>query len=158
MTTDITKLATEDQIGAALERPALLDRLGSSDLKRVGKKLCALTIELGNRSIRAERKVNDLELINELLHQRIHELTGSKPPQWSYLHKDEALRLHVFSGFSTITADTGCIVCGEEEGVLHPIYEFDFEDLGKTPAEEAAQAMLVHLRQSFIPRPKETIA
>lgn len=161
MTKDITKLSTEDQVNAALANPEMLDRIGSADLKRCGKMLAKLANLVGSRCAKAEKRLLDMELNCELLQARIRELTGAKPPQWSYLHREEALRLHAFSGFAVVQDEHASVVCGEENGTLHPIYEYDFDDLGTKPAGEAAQAMLVHLRQTFTPRnaePKETIA
>lgn len=158
MSMDITKLGTEDQVNAILQNPELVDRIGTADLKRINKMLCKLALSLGARAQRAETQLTDLDLNCELLHARIRELTGDQPPTWSYLHKEEALRMHAFSAFSIVADTHASVVCGEEDGVLHPIYEFDFDDLGLGQAVEAAQAMLVHLRQTFTPRTKETIA
>lgn len=158
MNKDITKLNTEEQVEAILGNPELADRLSSADLKRVNKWLVRLVMNVGARGGNAEARLRDMELHNELLHARIRELTGAKPPAWSYLHKEEALRLHAFDDFAVVADTHGSVVCGEENGVLHPIYEYDFAELGTTQAVEAAQSMLVHLRQTFIPRNKEIIA
>lgn len=155
MSMDITRLGTEEQVEKILANPDLCDRLGTADLKRVVKFLARLTNNVGTRAGQHQRQALDLDLTCEVLRSRIAELVGSKPPAWSYLHKEEALRLHVFSGFSTVTDEHAVIVCGEEDGALHPIYEYDFDDHGKTLAAEAAQSMLVHLRQTFTPRTKE---
>lgn len=138
-----------DKLEEIIRNPDLLDRLGSSDLKRVGKFLARTLVTVGNRADATERSNLSLQI-------RLLEVTGGNPPDWSYLHADEAMNLHVFTGFSAVKSDTSWVVCGEENGVLRPIYEYDFEDYGTTEAESRARLMLVHLRQTFIPRTKET--
>lgn len=155
MSKDITKLSTEEQAELALANPQLLDRLGSSDLKRLGKLLVRLLHNVGAASEQRKSQCEDLELNCEILRIRVLELTGTRPPDWSYVHKEEALRLHAFTGFFSVDDENSCVVCGEEAGVGHPIYEYDYDDLGRAQAAEAARLMLVHLRQTFLPRKKD---
>lgn len=147
------KLEFADALKEVVANPNLLDRMGSADLKRIGKGLANALINVGNRAGAAEEAWQQ-SLI------RLLELTGGQPPSWSYLHREEALRMHLFVRFEVVQDDHAWVTCGSEDGeVLHPIYEFDFKEFGLMEAETRARNMLVHLRQSFTPRtstPKET--
>ena len=141
------KMDLADTLKEVVANPNLLDRMGSADLKRVGKALSKTLINIGNRAGAAEEAWQQALI-------RLLEMTGGQPPTWSYLHREEALRMHLFTGFEVIQDDHAWVTCGCESGsVLHPIYEFDFEEFGPAGAETRARNMLVHLRQSFTPRP-----
>lgn len=131
-----------------IRNPNLVDRMTSADLKRVVKHLQQTVLLVGQRASVAELSYNQLLA-------RLLEITGGEQPMWSYLHRDEALRLHTFTGFNVVQDAQSWVVCGEENGVLHPVYEYDLEDFGTTVAESRARLMLSHLRQTFQPRTKD---
>lgn len=147
---DTSRLSWEDLLKQIVRNPNLLDRMGSADLKRVGKMLCQTIEKVGIRAAHAEQNLDQVTA-------RCLELTGGRPPAWSYLHEQEAHRLHEFTGFTTLLSEETWIVCGDDPdgNTMHPIYEYDLADFEPGQAESQARIMTAHLRQTFCPRTKE---
>lgn len=149
MKKDISQMTVEDQVQQILIDPKAADSLTSSTLKKIIKGMAQVILGLGSRLQSAEDNYERTLL-------RLLEVTGGMHPEWSYIHKEEANRLHAFTSFSLMPDETGILVCGHEDGKLYPIYEFDFSDFGGTEgAHKPARLMLAHLRQTFLPRVKE---
>lgn len=129
--------------------PSLLDRMGSSDLKRAGKMLVGALNRVGERAARAEQ---DLARVTA----RNLELTGGRPPSWSYLHREAVELLHEYTGFEARRTSNAWTVFGiDSAGGSHALYEYDFAGLGMTQSASASRLMVSHLRQSFLPRTQE---
>lgn len=145
--TDLNKMDWNQKIQAVLDNPNLLDRMGSADLKRVGRQLVSLVMNVGKRAALAETSSNKMTA-------RILELVGGCVPDWSYVHPEEACRLHEFQAFEVIKDEAAWLVCGLEQqgGLSVAIYEYDVADHGDAHAESKARLMASHLRLTFQPR------
>lgn len=144
--TDATRDVWAEKLKEIVGNPNLVDRMGSADLKRVCKLLAQTIMKVGQRAADAECTVG-------LLQFRVQELTGRRPPEWSYLHKEEVQHLHEFTSFTVEKAEHAYVVCGAEptENTMHPLYEYDLEDFAED-AESRARVMCAHLRETFLPR------
>ena len=143
MTTDWTEKVT-----AVMQNPRRLELMTKQELKDCCKGLISTVLAVGQRCGQAEADLN---------RQTAWALTmvGAEPGKWSYLHRDEVLRLAEFTGFELGKNEASWLVCGETENTLTAIYEYDEEEFPNGEAESLARRMLVHLRQSFQPRKSE---
>lgn len=137
-----------------LTQPSLLDRLDSPTLKAVGKTIVSVLIAVGNRAGQVE------EAHGHLL-KTLQAVTGNEVPSFSYVHRDEVMRLHTFTEFLLYEDKDSQVFCacgGVGDGLLHAIYEFDVSDYGRTQAERLCSTMVNHLRCSFLPRSGRTVS
>lgn len=155
-----------------VEDPNLIDKLGSSDLKRVSKMMARVVMHVSHRTARAELqakalqkelaeapKADDATLQADLKRALARNLilTGGRPAAWSYLYKEACELLHVYVDFEAKRGSKGWTVFGvDAEGQLHKLYDYDYAGLGVSQAAAEARLTAAHLRQSFNPRsPKE---
>lgn len=144
---DFTKLDWPEKLKEIVRDSSLADQMGSADLKRTCKMLAGALVKVGERAAKAEQ---DLAKVTA----RSLELTGGRPPCWSYLHTQEALRLHEFLDFLVVRSGEVWAVCGKDQKSkrMHPIYEYFLKDYIDLSAEHHARMMTAHLRQTFLPR------
>lgn len=137
-----------EKVTTLLQNPRLVDQMTKEELKGCCRTLMTTALALGQRSVDAEADLN---------RQTAWALTmvGADQGKWSYLHRDEVLRLAEFTGFELGKNEASWLVCGETENTLTAIYEYDEEEFPNGEAESLARRMLVHLRQSFQPRKSE---
>lgn len=150
-----------DTIKEVIRDPKLIDKMGSADLKRISKALTLTIVRVGERAARAETALEQggmvsdeglREAFNSVTARNI-ELTGGRPPEWSYLYRDNVDVLHHFIEFEMKTTQKGVSVFGVlEDWEAKPLYDFDFADLGVSGANRSAHLMTTHLRQCFAPR------
>lgn len=156
--------AWSDMLKEVIRHPERLDKMGSADLKRVGKGLAITICKVGERAAKAEQALEDqgkaenpdliaLKRDYDLMTARNIELTGGRPPEWSYLYKANIEVLHHYIEFVVKKNSKQATVFGILEGdVLKPLYDFDYKGMGVSQATGAARLMAVHLRQCFVPR------
>lgn len=137
-----------EKLPEILARPGLLDRMTRSELRECSMALISTVLLTGERCAKAEQDLN---------RQTAWALSmvGVDQGKWSYVHRDEVLRLAEFSAFDVWKHEDCWLVCGEAAGKLAAIYEYDEEEFPDGEAESLARRMLVHLRQSFQPRNSE---
>lgn len=150
-----------DTIKEVIRDQSILDKMGSADLKRIGKALTLTIIRVGERAAKAENALeqkgyvtNDgLKEAFDSVTARNIELTGGRPPEWSYLYRDNVDVMHHFVEFVVKKNAKQATVFGIlEGGDIRPLYDFDYKGLGVTQATGAARLMAVHLRICFVPR------
>ena len=144
----MTQVDWPERLKEIVQNPNVADRLGTADLKRACKMLAKTVLRVGAAA-------DETALVNQLLQQRIRELTGRRPPEWSYMHQEEVQLLHRFNGFSVEEAEHAFVVCGREPGntTLRPLYEYDLQDYDEPhEARSQAQLMCSQLRETFLPR------